>query len=211
MKKKYILGLLITLICTSCSQHEFVPQNGDLLFCVAESSEMSKAIVDATKKQDDLQYDHVAIFATIGGKASVIEASPQKGVICRNWKDFLSDASKHNHHSGIVVMRIKQKTNIPEIINRAKEFLGQPYDWSYLPNNQKNYCSELIYESYLDEKGKHFFSANPMNFKDAEGNIPQFWIDLFEQLGEPIPEGIQGTNPNDMSKETILEEVHRYF
>lgn len=208
MRKEYILGLLITLIFASCTQHEFVPQDGDLLFCVAEPSEMSDAIVDATKTQDVVQYDHVAMFATIDGKASVIEASPKNGVVCRNWEDFLSETSKG---SGIVVMRINQPTDIPEAINRAKELIGQPYDWSYLPNNQKIYCSELIYESYLDENGEPIFTANPMNFKDTEGNFPQFWIDVFNQLGEPIPQGIPGTNPNDLSKETILEEVHRYF
>lgn len=33
----------------------------------------------------------------------------------------------------------------------------------------------------------------------------------FARLGEPVPEGLPGTNPNDMAREEILEEVHRYF
>ena len=44
-----------------------------------------------------------------------------------------------------------------------------------------------------------------------DGTLPQFWADLFDQLGEQVPEGLPGTNPNDMAREELLEEVHRYF
>ena len=73
------------------------------------------------------------------------------------------------------------------------------------------YCSELVYESYLGENGTPLFCARPMNFRTADGTLPCFWAELFEQLGESVPEGIPGTNPNDMAKEKILKEVHRYF
>ena len=48
-------------------------------------------------------------------------------------------------------------------------------------------------------------------FHGADGTLPQFWADLFDQLGEQVPEGLPGTNPNDMAREELLEEVHRYF
>ena len=41
--------------------------------------------------------------------------------------------------------------------------------------------------------------------------LPKLWADLFDRLGEPVPEGLPGTNPNDMAQEELLEEVHRYF
>ena len=50
-----------------------------------------------------------------------------------------------------------------------------------------------------------------MNFRAADGTLLQFWADLFDRLGEPVPEGLPGTNPNDMAQEELLEEVHRYF
>ena len=49
------------------------------------------------------------------------------------------------------------------------------------------------------------------NSRAADGTLPQFWADLFDQLGEQVPEGLPGTNPNDMAREELLEEVHRYF
>lgn len=50
-----------------------------------------------------------------------------------------------------------------------------------------------------------------MRFRDADGNLPQFWVDLFAKLGETVPEGVPGTNPNDLSQDPQLVQVHRYF
>ena len=87
--------------------------------------------------------------------------------------------------------------------------LGLPYDWSYLPGNGKIYCSELVYESFIDRGGKHVFTASPMNFRDSGGNLPEFWSDLFARLGEKVPEGVPGTNPNGLARESCLTEVYR--
>jgi hypothetical protein len=73
------------------------------------------------------------------------------------------------------------------------------------------YCSELVYESYLNDKGQHLFDASPMSFRDSEGNLPQFWIDLYGRLGEEVPEGVDGTNPTEMSQSPILIEVARLW
>ncbi len=73
------------------------------------------------------------------------------------------------------------------------------------------YCSELIYESYRLDDGRALFSARPMNFRDADGNLPDFWRTLFEESGDPIPEGVPGTNPHELSKESVLTEVWHGF
>ena len=46
-----------------------------------------------------------------------------------------------------------------------------------------------------------------MNFKDADGNFPVYWQQLFERLGQPIPQDVPGTNPQAMSKEPALRPV----
>ena len=50
-----------------------------------------------------------------------------------------------------------------------------------------------------------------MNFRAADGTLPQFWTELFARRGEAVPEGVPGTNPNDMAREAALEEVFRWF
>ena len=73
------------------------------------------------------------------------------------------------------------------------------------------YCCVLVYESYSLNDGRWLFCARPMNFRDAEGNLPDFWVTLFQELDEDIPEGLPGTNPNDLSKESSLVEIWRSF
>lgn len=209
---KLVSAFVLASGLAGCGETVFMPEDGDLLFCAVDTSAMSMAIGAATGKESmAVAYDHMAIFGVVDGVPSVIEASSRKGVAITPWDTFLSEASEINGKPAITVMRIKDGLCPEKVIARAMSFLGQPYDWYYLPSNGRMYCSELIYESYLDEAGRHIFQASPMNFRDRDGNMPQFWTDLFSGLGIPVPEGIPGTNPNDMSLSPLLEEVCRLF
>ena len=86
-----------------------------------------------------------------------------------------------------------------------------PYDYSFRPDNGKFYCSELVWECYRTSDGSPIFTAHPMNFRAEDGTLPQFWTELFARRGESVPEGVPGTNPNDMSQERTLREVYRWF
>lgn len=198
-------------LCTSCSHSYFDFQSGDLVFRVANRSQMSQAITDATSRGHQVEYDHVGIVSVEGDEVFVIEASAVKGVVKTPWNKFLQSSAKIESNPGVSVMRLTRPFDVEKTIIRAENNLGLLYDWSYRSDNGKLYCSELVYECYLDEEGKPLFTARPMNFRDADGNMPAFWIDLFKSLGESIPEGEPGTNPNDMSQEKILKEVYRFF
>ena len=143
--------------------------------------------------------------------AYIIEASPEAGVRVCPIDTLLEHAPKINGRPGVMVKRLEIDFPVEQAIARAKSYLGQPYDWTYLPDNGKLYCSELIYDSFLDVDGKHIFHAQPMNFRASDGTMPQFWIDLFEELKQEVPEGVPGTNPNDLSRDERLLEVYRYF
>ncbi len=204
--------IVAAVLQVSCGVKNFVPEDGDLLFCIAGSSEMSGAISSATAGKDSLSFDHVAIFSRMDGKPTVIEASAKKGAVVRtSLEEFLSGQAAVGGKPGVVVMRINGSFDSAAAVRRAESMLGLPYDWSYLPYNGRLYCSELVYESYLDSLGRHIFLAKPMNFRSADGTLPQFWQELFSRLGIPVPEGLPGTNPNDLSKEDCLIEVFRYF
>lgn len=208
MKKNILFVILFSFIFTAC---KYKPQNGDLLFVVAESSDFENAITESTAWNDSIKFAHVAILAVKNEEPYIIEASTKKGVTKTKWEDFLQSAPKINGKPGIVAMRIKKKYDASKAIKLAEHHYGEPYDWTYFPNNEKMYCSELVYVSYLDNENNPLFTAKPMNFRDKNGVIPTFWTTLFEQLGEPIPQGIIGTNPNDMAKDSILTEVFRFF
>ena len=198
------LTLVILLInMTSCSDNDYQPKDCDLIFRVAEMTDFSKAITDATAPHDDTKFDHVGMVIWEKGSPRILEASSKTGVTLTSLEDFIKESS-----AGYVVKRVTVEYLAKQVIEKAKSHIGEPYDWSYLPDNGKMYCSELVYESFISAEGKRIFEAKPMNFRDANGHMPQFWIDLFQKLGEEIPQGVIGTNPNDLSKATVLDEIY---
>lgn len=192
--QKLVILLILIIGMFSCKEEGYHPQDCDLIFQIAETTDFSKAITDATAQHDMIKIDHVAMVIIEDGKPHVIEASGKDGVILVPLENFLKKMP-----AGYIVKRVKAKISSLKVINNAKQHLGEPYDWSYLPNNGKMYCSELIYESFVDDKGQRIFHARPMNFRNEKGEMPQFWIDLFKKLGEDIPEGVLGTNPDRKS------------
>ncbi len=201
----------------------FVFRDADLVFCVSESCAgrigaehsggMSSAVAAATAWDDSLKFDHVAMIVLRDGEPYVLEATSSKGVALTPWEEFRHLACDMDDEGGkgLVVMRVNRDFPVREAVERAYERLGQEYDWHFLPDNGKLYCSELIYECYREADGSPLFPAAPMNFRDSEGRMPAFWTELFEKLGEPVPEGVPGTNPNAMSKAPFLTQVHRCF
>lgn len=172
----------------------------DLLF-FRDTAGMGSAVQESTG-----EYTHVAIVETIGDSVWVIDATPSRGVSRHTIdfppKDGISPDIYRLEHIGI---------DIQSTLERARSLIGRPYDNAFMPGTKALYCSELIYECYLrdysDKKGEHIFKANPMNWRDANGQIPQYWIDHFGKLGIPVPEGVSGTNPTDMSKSPFLKKL----
>ena len=196
---------------TACTQQREQLRSGDLLFQVGRESAMSGAIMAATGKSEEVKFTHVGIAVISSRADSVLEATSDGGVRMTALSDFLNKSARLNGRPVVVAKRLKDTAGIAAAVARARTFLGQPYDYSFRPDNGKLYCSELVWESYLDPDGRRLFPAQPMNFRAADGSMPPFWSELFAKLGEEIPEGLPGTNPNDMSRDTLLTEVFRWF
>lgn len=196
---KILPAVFALLLLTACA---WTPQRGDLLFVVGGDSRMSEAIVASTATADSLQFDHVAMFAGTRRHPYVVEAEPQHGVVRTGWKEFRKSACR-----GLVVKRLTLDYPKDDAIARAESLLGQPYDWAYRPDNGMTYCSELIEYSYRRADGSRIFRARPMRFRAADGTMPDFWVEIFKRIGETVPEGVPGTNPNDMARDSLLRFV----
>ena len=184
-------------------------QTSDLIFQCAGDSGMSAAITEATTVGDGLSFAHVGIVMIEGDSVKVIEActSPE-GVRVVPLGAFLDEAPLFDDGSrGVVVKRLTVDFDVDEVVNRALSFVGQPYDWYYLPDNGRMYCSELVADSFVDCEGNRIFEAQPMNFLAPDGSMPEFWAELFGSLGVEVPQGVLGTNPNDLSRDTRLRTV----
>ncbi len=209
MRSLLYIGILLGGV--SCAESRPAIQSGDLLFQAGERGGMAGAIVDATGTDRDVNFTHVGIAIIAEGADSVLEASSAGGVRMVALNDFLDGAARIDGRPAVVAMRLRDTAGVAAAIKKSRTFVGQPYDYYYLPNNGRMYCSELVWESFLKPDEEPIFTAHAMNFRAADGEMPQFWVDLFRELGEEVPEGMSGTNPNDMSQEEILTEVYRWF
>lgn len=203
------IGMLFSAV--SCGRNDDSLQSGDLLFLAGERSDMTGAITAATGENGRLNFSHVGIAVVKNGADSVLEATTDGGVRLTALPEFLARSAKIGGRPAVIALRLRDTTGVSKAIERARGYLGLPYDYSFRPDNGKFYCSELVWECYRKADGSPLFTARPMNFRADDGTMPQFWTDLFARQGESVPEGVPGTNPNDMAQEPALREAYRWF
>lgn len=191
------------LMLNACSDRL---HNGDLVFQINESSDFVDAIEAATNKPD-LSFSHVGIVNVTDSGIYVIEANPKLGVVATGLNDFYNDSAHDKNGKPMVrFYRAKVAQDIADkAVARAASFIGTPYDFAFSKGTNELYCSELIYESFIDGNGQHLFHTQPMNFRDDKGDLPSYWIEHFNKLGIPVPENEEGTNPNDMANSDAVE------
>lgn len=170
---------------------------GDLLFVRSRDSEMEKAISASTGG-----YTHVAFVVHDHHGVWVYEADYPDGVKCTSYIEW---TAKYAHRYDIFRLTVSFDTARLESLARA--YLNLPYDVAFRPNDDAFYCSELIYECFKGNDGEYLFEAKPMNWRDANGEIPEYWVEHFRKLGIPVPEGVPGTNPTDMARSPLLRKM----
>lgn len=201
----YIIYIGILMSIGGCATGEKGLRSGDLIFESVGKSATAKAIDAATARESGESFSHIAIIEVAEDGIYVIEAASENGVQRISLDDFLAAATHdESGNPAVTVMRLDREYDTAAFIANAKRHIGEPYDHYFMPDNGRMYCSELVYESYRDENGNPIFTARPMNFRAADGTMPEYWVALFEALGEPIPQGVPGTNPNDMARERCL-------
>lgn len=216
MKRNSIITALILLVLAGCSgQKPVTPRSGDLVFVgipmnySLDRGSMSEAISAATSDSTGLNLIHVAILETAADSTWIIDATIKRGVDRHPLDTFIRDFTlRDGTLPTFMLMRPDASAaEAEQFVRNAKKYLGQPYDVYFLPDNGAMYCSELVYNSYITPSGERLFSEAPMNFLDKDGNMPQYWTQLFARLGEEVPQGIPGTNPQKMATEKTLSPL----
>lgn len=197
MIKKLILSIPLTICALTIAAQDIALRKGDLVFVAGGTSDFSQAITSATALDDLIAFDHVGIIDVDSSGVRVVEASPRCGVTATPWSDFKADSSQ------LMIVDMSAVVDAAAAVERAKKYIGCPYDWAYGCSSDSVYCSELVQISYLDADGTPVFASRPMNFLDDKGEMPDFWTSLFAKLGQPVPQGAPGTNPNDMARDAL--------
>ncbi len=207
-------------LCASChNSADTRPfRNADLVFVKIPSGyslddgTMSEAIASSTSDSDSSRMTvHVAILEVAGDSTWIIDATIKRGVARYPLDTFLTDFRLKD--GSLPVLAVKRPDvngkDAQLFVENAKKYVGQPYDVHFLPDNGAMYCSELVYNSYVLPDGAHIFSERPMNFRSPDGEMPQYWTQLFALLNQEVPQGVMGTNPQDMSEEPSLRDAGR--
>lgn len=216
MRRLFIIltaALLLALSCNPAAQDS--ARSGDLVFVAIPSDydlnadSMSGAIAASTSGGADKMLIHVAILEVQGDSTWIIDATIKHGVDRHPLDTFLADFTlRDGSLPEFEIMRPDVGAEqAARFVENAKKFLGQPYDVHFLPDNGAMYCSELVYNSYVTPDGEHLFSESPMNWRGADGEIPLYWQELFALLGEEVPQGVPGTNPQTMAGEPRLSRL----
>ncbi len=220
-KMKKIVLLALTLIAASCAGSQLKEaveeplRTGDLIFVGIpadyHSDGMADAIVDATGNDgDSIRLIHVAIaeIDTLG-QPWVIDATLAYGVDRHPLDTLFSQFRLEGERQATFILKRldRPQDELEAFVEKAKSFCGEAYDQSFRPDNGRHYCTELVRDSYRPADGSYLFSEYPMNWKDADGEFPAYWVWLFDMLGEPIPQDEPGTNPQQMSAEPILRDA----
>ena len=151
---------------------------------------------------------HVGIIEGCNDSLFVIDAAPKTGVSRRELNEFLeAQRDEEGRMPNIKIMQLRDQRGAMDFVAKAKMLVGAEYDFTFLPDNGKYYCSELVYECY-QRNGKPIFEAAPMNFRNADGEFDAYWVELFVRQGMEIPQGVLGTNPNDLYHSSLLVPVY---
>ena len=83
-------------------------------------------------------------------------------------------------------LKDQYKNSIEGAILFAKKQIGIDYDDVFLLNNNRYYCSELIYESFAKDS---VFELQPMTFINPDNSDTlQAWKEYYSNLKVKIPE-----------------------
>ncbi|KAA8733347.1 hypothetical protein F4V57_08875 [Acinetobacter qingfengensis] len=181
-------------------------QNGDLVFVTTNHQGISAAIDSATHQGQTLSFDHVGLVSTQGHQFSILHAD-EAGSRSENISIFLSRNQQRGKQVYVYRLKPEYQSSIAQAINTAKTMLGKPYNFSYILDDQRYYCSDFVERAFRKDQ---IFHLQPMNFKNLKtGKIDDYWIQLYARQGLDVPQDQPGTNPNDLSKSEKLQPIGR--
>ena len=209
---RYILLILIPCFITinqSCTKQSF--EVGDIFFQDLDCGPPCEAIEAVTSGYRGAQLSHCAIITHVGSSEydTILTEAIGATVTDITLHDFLNRSNK------VLVGRLKEEYQymIPDAITHIQTNLnGKPYDYIFDSTDDTYYCSEIIYEGLKTaDDTQELFALNPMTFNEPGTESPFIhWVDYYQELGHPIPEGELGLNPGGMSQSPAIAIVYVY-
>ena len=185
-----------TIAATYAAIAKYTPQDGDVIFQSLPYGPVVWAIEGVTKSP----YSHCGIVGQRDGQWVVYEAIGS--VRITSLKKFLW----RGRGGGFAVYRLQDehREHIPETLRCCEKYLGRTYDFRYRLDDEKIYCSELVYKAFRDatdgQQLGDFVKFGDMNWGPYEVLIRQI-------EGGPVPVDREMITPRDLARARQLEPV----
>jgi len=174
----------------------YQPQDGDVIFQSLPHGPVVWAIEGVTGSP----YSHCGIVAKVDDQWIVYEA--YRGVSATPLNTFLT----RGRGGGFAVYRLRDECSehIPSTLACCRLHLGKPYDIRYRLDDEKIYCSELIYKAYLDAThGQQL--GDLVKFGDMNWQPYELLIRQIE--GGEVPVDREMITPANLARAPQLEPV----
>lgn len=205
---KFLLVLLFAANAAVAQKSNYgALKNGDILFQDLDCGGLCDAIEQVTQSYGGRHFSHIGLVSLEGDSIYIIEAIGSKVQ-----RTALKDFTHRNGNEILLGRAIKsfQKV-VPKAVQIAQQQIGIPYDDAFIYDNGKYYCSELLYDAFKQANNNDaFFQLRPMTFKKPNTNeFFPVWVEYYQKLNMPIPEGMAGINPGGISMSKKLK-MYRY-
>ena len=209
-----IATLLLSAACSNESEQKVTRQSheasdiqrvdslmdGDILFQISTSGQ-GKAIQLATNSP----YSHCGILFRENNEWMVFEGvQPVKKTKLSEWihrgdgQHYVS--KRHMDAASLLTKEVKEKMK-----EEAKKLLGKNYDLTFEWNDDRIYCSELVYKIY--QRGAGLSVGTLQKLKDFNLNSPVVGAKLKERYGKNIPLNETVISPGAIFADSNLVEI----
>lgn len=190
--------LLLLLLSTQLIWGQKIDyKEGDFIFQNINCGPLCEAINEVTHGYNNINFNHIGMVIEHEGTLQVVEATWP--AVCITPLDKFIAKNVEAQYVGRLLPEYQGL--IPDAKTFSIAQVGLPYDVNYLMDNNKYYCSELIYDAFKSANNdEEVFKLFPMTYKSKKTNeFFPVWLDYFKNLNQEVPEGLPGCNPAGMS------------
>lgn len=199
-----ILSVLFVFgVSQAKESYSYALQNGDIVF-QSGVGQQAKAVIAAT----DSKWTHVGVVFQEQDQWWVLEAV--QPVKITKLSDFIK-----RHPSSFHARRLKDTSAItPEAMTRAKTWakdqLQKPYDFKFLWDDDKLYCSELVWKLYKHAADVELCNPRPTDSYNLED--PAVASLVKKRFGgiDNLPKDTPTVAPSDLAESSLLVEVPKH-
>ncbi len=173
---------------------KYQPKEGDLIFQPLPFGELTKVIEGVT----DSLYSHVGILVKKDGTWYVREAIGK----VKDTNLYMWIARGRQSRFAVYQFKKEYQKFIPAVLVESEKLLGLPYDFFYELDDEKIYCSELIFKSYKQVTDKNLgklVKLKDLNWKPYE--------EFILSVENKIPLERVMITPKDLSQAKELKKV----